>query len=124
MVPRTCGAASRKRSSTRLGWLKASDYPAIVTAQVRTLNEGLLNTWKEKVLKSLDKIHELQELSDAAGRGHMAVAVNSWELNRAHIEALNRAGVERYAVALPIAEGADVLSFLKEYASLSREYAA
>lgn len=45
-------AAYQTDADTRLGWLKASDYPAIVTAQVRTHNEGLLNTWKEKVLNA------------------------------------------------------------------------
>jgi probable F420-dependent oxidoreductase len=72
----------------------------------------------------LDKIRELHELSEAAGRGRLPVTVNSWELNPTQIESLHRAGVERYAVALPLAEGADVLSFLREYASLVREFAA
>ncbi len=35
----------------RLEWLKTSDYPAVVASAVKSLNEQLLNEWKDKVLE-------------------------------------------------------------------------
>lgn len=43
-------AAHQSDADTRLSWLKALDYPAIVTSAVRELNERLLNEWRSLVL--------------------------------------------------------------------------
>lgn len=37
--------------TTRLTWLKTTEYPAVVTSLVRDLNERLLNEWRDNVLK-------------------------------------------------------------------------
>ena len=37
--------------TTRLTWLKTTEYPAVVTSLVRDLNERLLNDWRDNVLK-------------------------------------------------------------------------
>jgi probable F420-dependent oxidoreductase len=68
------------------------------------------------------KVRELQGRAEEAGRGHLPVTINSWALDPAQIEGCLAAGVERYAVALPIAEDSDVMSFLKDYARLARAY--
>ncbi len=38
-------------ANLRLEWLKTSDYPAVIASAVKSLNEKLLNDWKEKVLE-------------------------------------------------------------------------
>ncbi len=57
--------AYRTDIETRLTWLRTTDYPAVVTAQVRDLNERLLNDWRDNVLEVHFQV--LQGQFDRAG---------------------------------------------------------
>jgi hypothetical protein len=58
-------AAFYADAQTRLSWLKATDYPAVVTNAVRSHTQGLLESWRVQVLEA--HLAVLAGQFDAAG---------------------------------------------------------
>ena len=68
-------AAFATDADTRLQWLQSQDYPAVVTAQVRDLNEQLLEQWRTGVLDA--HLGVLSGQFDAAGISVLARETSS-----------------------------------------------
>ena len=69
----------------------------------------------------IERMNELQQLAQAAGRPRIPVSVACWDLDAALFGRLARAGVERCLVALPSVGEAEALPFLDRYAAVAKQ---